>query len=172
MMHRRADAGHSMKPGIFVHFARLHGNGKAFCGLPGGPSGKPSPFGCRVGTSHSVPEPVWGAVGGAQRTGRGGGPQSILGPRPDFAPACMRREDPAWQAVVGLRTSLRTWYSPVPVVPHPSCRLVAAAFRELCCGESGSNYLLFLEEDCDTMLESGGIGCLVRGTLWRAPATF
>ena len=29
-MHRRAGAGHSQKPGIFVHFALLHGHGKAF----------------------------------------------------------------------------------------------------------------------------------------------
>ena len=70
-------------------------------------------------------------------------------------------EDPTWQAVVGLRTLLRTLYSPIPVVPRPSCRLVAAAFREHCCGESGSHYLLFLEEDCDAMLESAdacGVG--------------
>ena len=52
-------------------------------------------------------------------------------------------EDPTWQAVVGLRTLL-----------GPSCRRVAAAFRDRCCGELGSHYLLFLEEDCDTMLES------------------
>ena len=70
-------------------------------------------------------------------------------------------EDPTWQAVVGLRTLLRTVYSPIPVVPRPSCRHVAAAFRERCCGESGSHYLLFLEEDCDAMLESAdacGVG--------------
>ena len=30
----------------------------------------------------------------------------------------------------------------------------AAALPEHCCAESGSHYLLFLEEDCDTMLES------------------
>ena len=65
-------------------------------------------------------------------------------------------EDPTWQAVVGLRTLLRTLYSPVPVVPRPSCRPIAAAFREHCCAESASHYLLFLEEDCDTMLESAG----------------
>ena len=29
-------------------------------------------------------------------------------------------EDPTWQAVVGLRTLLRTLYSPIPVVPRPS----------------------------------------------------
>ena len=70
-------------------------------------------------------------------------------------------ENPTWQAVVGLRTLLRTLYSPTPVVPRPSCRPVAAPFREHCCGESGSHYLLFLEEDCDTMLESAnacGVG--------------
>ena len=63
-------------------------------------------------------------------------------------------EEPTWQAVVGLRTLLRTLYSPIPVVPRPSCRPIAAAFREHCCGESGSHYLLFLEEDCDAMLKS------------------
>ena len=63
-------------------------------------------------------------------------------------------EDPTWQAVVGLRTLLRTLYSPIPVVPPPSCRPVAAAFREHRCGESGSHFLLFLKEDCDAMLES------------------
>ena len=63
-------------------------------------------------------------------------------------------EDPAWQSVVRLRTLQRTLYSPISVVPRPSCRPVAAAFREHCCGESGSHYLLFLEEDCDAMLES------------------
>ena len=47
-------------------------------------------------------------------------------------------EDPTWQAVVGLRTLLRTLYSPIPVVPRPSCRPVAAAFREHCCGEFGN----------------------------------
>ena len=84
-------------------------------------------------------------------------------------------EDPTWQAVVGLRTLLRTLYSRIPVVPRPSCRPVAAAFREHCCGESGSHYLLFLEEDCDAMLESadacGYMGwdwLLCQGTLWRA----
>ena len=40
------------------------------------------------------------------------------------------QEDPTWQAVLGLRTLLRTLYSPIPVVPRPSCRPVAAAFRE------------------------------------------
>ena len=70
-------------------------------------------------------------------------------------------EDPTWQAVVRLRTLLRTVYSPIPVVPRPSCRPGATAFREHCCGESGSHYLLFLEEDCDAMLESAdacGVG--------------
>ena len=67
-----------------------------------------------------------------------------------------------WNGIaVGLRTLLRTLYSPIPFVPRPSCRPVAAAFREHCCGESGSHYLLFLEEDCDAMLESAdacGVG--------------
>ena len=70
-------------------------------------------------------------------------------------------EDPTWQAVVALRTLLRTLYSPILVVPRPSCRLVAAAFREHCSGESGSHYLWFLEEGCDAMLESAdacGVG--------------
>ena len=70
-------------------------------------------------------------------------------------------EDPMCQAVVGLRTLLRTLYSPIPVVSRPSCRPVAAAFREHCCGKSGSHYLLFLKEDCDAMLESAdarGVG--------------
>ena len=73
-------------------------------------------------------------------------------------------EDATWQAVVGLRTFLRTLYSPIPVVSRPSCRPVAAAFREHCCAESGSHYLMFLEEDCDTMLESAdacGVGLAV-----------
>ena len=39
-------------------------------------------------------------------------------------------EHPTWQAVVGLRTLVRTLYSPIPVVPRPSCRPVAVAFRE------------------------------------------
>ena len=39
-------------------------------------------------------------------------------------------------------------------LPRPSCRPVAFAFREHCCGESSSHHLLFLEEDCDAMLES------------------
>ena len=74
--------------------------------------------------------------------------------------ACVE-EDPRWQAVVGLRTLLRTLYSPIPVVPRPSCQPVAAAFREHCCGEPGSHYLLFLEENCDAVLESAdacGVG--------------
>ena len=76
-------------------------------------------------------------------------------------------EDPTWQAVVGLRTLLRILYSSIPVVPRPSCRPVAAAFREHCCGESGSHYLLFLEEDYDAMLESAdacgvGLGAMSR----------
>ena len=29
--------------------------------------------------------------------------------------------DPTWQTVVGLRTLLRTLYSPVPLVPRPAC---------------------------------------------------
>ena len=49
---------------------------------------------------------------------------------------------------------LHTLYSPFPVVPRPSCRPITTAFQEHCCGESGSHYLLFLKEDCDTMLES------------------
>ena len=70
-------------------------------------------------------------------------------------------EDPTWQAVVGLRTLLRILYSPIPVVPRPWCRPVAAAFREHWCEESGSHCLLFLEEDCDTILKSAhacGVG--------------
>ena len=70
-----------------------------------------------------------------------------------IAPLLAYVADPTWQAVVGLRTLLGTLYSPVPVVPRPSCQLVVAAFREHCCGYSGSHYLLFLEEDCDAMLE-------------------
>ena len=71
------------------------------------------------------------------------------------------QEDPTWQAVVGLRTLLRTLYSPIPVVPRPLCRPVAAVFRGHCCREPRSHYLLFLEEDYDTMLESAdacGVG--------------
>ena len=59
-----------------------------------------------------------------------------------------------------LPTLLCTSYSPIPVVLRPSCRPVAP-FRENCCGESGSHYLLFLEEDCDAMLQSAdacGVG--------------
>ena len=43
----------------------------------------------------------------------------------------------------------------------PFMLTVAAAFREHSYGEPGSHYLLFLEEDCDTMLESAdacGVG--------------
>ena len=58
------------------------------------------------------------------------------------------------QALVGRRTLLRSLYSPVPVVPRPSCRHGAASFREGCCEESASHCLLFLQEDCDTMLKS------------------
>ena len=36
----------------------------------------------------------------------------------------------------------------------PFVSTLASAFQELCCGESGSHYLLFREGDCDTMLES------------------
>ena len=46
-------------------------------------------------------------------------------------------EDPMWQAVVGLRKLLRTLYSPIPVVPRPLCRPVAAACREHCAGSRG-----------------------------------
>ena len=63
-------------------------------------------------------------------------------------------EDPTWQAVLGLRTLLHSLYSPILLVPCPSCRPVAAAFREHCSGESGSHYLLFLEGDGDAMPES------------------
>ena len=52
------------------------------------------------------------------------------------------REDPTWQAIAGLQTLLRTVYVPIPVVPRPSCRSVAAAFREHC---------------CDAMLESADV---------------
>ena len=79
-----------------------------------------------------------------------------IGPLPAYV-----EEDPMWQAVVGLRTLLRTLYSPIPVVPRPSCRPVAAAFREHCCGESGLHYLFFLEEDSEAMLQSAdacGVG--------------
>ena len=74
--------------------------------------------------------------------------------------ACVE-EDATWQAVVGLRTLLGTLYSPIAVVPQPSCRPVAAEFWEHCCGKSGSQYLLFLEEDCEIVLESAdacGVG--------------
>ena len=63
--------------------------------------------------------------------------------------------------VVGPRSLLRTLYSRLPVVPRPACRPVATAFREHYRGEPGSHYLVFLEEDCDTMLESAdacGVG--------------
>ena len=76
-------------------------------------------------------------------------------------PPAYVEEEPTWQAVVGLRTLLRTLYSPIPVVPRPSCRPIVAAFQKHCCGESGSHYLLFLEEDCDAMLEGAhacGVG--------------
>ena len=63
-------------------------------------------------------------------------------------------EDPTWQAIVGLRTLLRTLYTPMPVVSGPLCRPLGATFWEHWCGESGSHYLLFLEENCDAMLES------------------
>ena len=53
-------------------------------------------------------------------------------------------EDPTWQAVVAPRTLLRTLYTAIPGVPRPSCRRVAAGFREHCCGELGSHYLLLL----------------------------
>ena len=63
----------------------------------------------------------------------------------------------AWEQIALLLANVEedpTWYSPIPVVPRPSCRPAGAVFREHCCGESGSHYLLFLEEDCDAMLES------------------
>ena len=62
---------------------------------------------------------------------------------------------------MALRTLLRTLYSPIPVVPRLWCQPVVAAFREHCCGELGWHNLLFLEQDCDTMLESAhacGVG--------------
>ena len=58
-------------------------------------------------------------------------------------------KEPTWQAVLGLQTLLRTLYLPI-VVPCPSCRLVAAALREDCCGGSRWHYLLFPKEDCDS----------------------
>ena len=74
-------------------------------------------------------------------------------------------EDPTWQVVVGLRTLLRTLYSPSYALCTRQFRLCHALradlLREHCCGESGSHYLLFLEEDCDTMLEGAdacGVG--------------
>ena len=92
---------------------------------------------------------------GAHNTPDGEDAHNLLRAWEQIAPVLAYvEEDPTWQAVVGLRTLLRSLYSPIPVVPRPSCRLVAAAFREHCCGGSGSRYLLFLEEDCDAMLES------------------
>ena len=46
----------------------------------------------------------------------------------------------------------------------PFVPAVAAAFREHCCGESGSHYLLFLEEDCDPSHER------LVGVEWRVRA--
>ena len=154
-MHRRAAAGHSQKQGIFVHFALLHVLREE----------------AQVG-NH--PPEVAGEVQkilyhnrcsvqlGAHNAPDGEETHNLLWAWEQIAPLLAYVEqDPTWQAVVGLRTLLRTLYWPIPVVPRPSCRLVAAAFREHCCGESGSHYLLFLEEDCDAMLESAdacGVG--------------
>ena len=153
-MHRRAVAGHSQKPGIFVHFALLHGLQEAFRGLSGGPGGKSSSWGCRGGTEILYRNQC-GVRLGAHNAPDGEEAYNLLWASLKIAPLLAYvEEDPTWQAIVGLRTLLRTLYSSIPVVPRPSCRLVAAAFQEHCCGELGSQYLLFLEEDCDTMLES------------------
>ena len=90
-------------------------------------------------------QPVWRAVG-AHNALDGEEVHNLFWAWEQIAPLLADvEEDPTWQAVVGLRTLLRTLYSPIPVVPRPSCRHVAAAFREHCCGESGSHYLLFLK---------------------------
>ena len=151
-MHGRAATSHSQKPGIFVHFATLHGLRKAFRGPTGDPGGKSSPLGLGD-TKNSVPQPVLGAVGGAQRTRRGGGPQLVLGQGLNCAPACICRGGPQVASGCGA-ANIATHF----VLAHSGC---ATPFVPTCRWESGSHYLLFLEEDCGTMLESAdacGVG--------------
>ena len=49
-----------------------------------------------------------------------------------------------------LRTLYVTYQSPLKA---PPCAKVAKAFREAICPTSGSQYLLFLEQDCEQLLE-------------------
>ena len=57
------------------------------------------------------------------------------------------------QAIVGLRTLLRTLYSLLLVVPCPHFAPIATPFHEQCSGDSGSHDLLLLEQHRDTMME-------------------
>ena len=126
-MHRRATTGHSQNASIFVHFAQLHGDGTRLCGLLGGPSGKLSASGCKGGTENCVPEPVWGAVGCAQRTGRGGGPKLVLGPAKDCALACIRRGGPHMASGYGPLNIARQF------VPASSCCATTCMLTCGCC---------------------------------------
>ena len=92
-------------------------------------------------------QPVWRVVGGAQRTGRGGGPQPVLGLGADCAAACIRQGGPH---VASGNGAANTATHCVLANSGSATPLVSTC---CCCGASGSHYLLFFEEDCDAMLE-------------------
>ena len=85
-------------------------------------------------------------------------------------------EDPTWQAVVGLRTLLRTLCSPIPVLLGPSCQPVAATFRGHCyrgrgrtiCCSSKTTVIQCLR----VPMHAGWDWLPRRGTIWRARITF
>ena len=75
-------------------------------------------------------------------------------------------DDPTWQAVMGLRTLLRTLYSPILVVPRSSCRRVAAAFQDGNTVAGSRGFTIYCSSKrtvvpCSSMW--GGIGCCVGG---------
>ena len=154
MMHLRAAAGRSQKPGIFVILHCCMAFGRLFVAFLEAQVGNHPPK-----VAGDVQKNLYrnrcGMRSVAHNAPDGEEAHNLFWAWEQIAPLLAYvEEDRTWQVVVGLRTLLCTLYSPIPVVPRPSCRPIAAAFREHCCGESGSHYLLFLEEDCDAMLES------------------
>ena len=85
-------------------------------------------------------------------------------------------EDPMWQAVVGLRTLLRTLYKQIPVVPRPLCDLLLLRFGNTAAGSRGRTICCSSERiviQCLRVRMHAGWDCLpCRGTLLRAPITF
>ena len=62
-------------------------------------------------------------------------------------------DEPLYKAVVDMAKLMRDLYHTYQVGPRPQCRAIAAALHEHCAPRFACQYLLFLEEDADRLLE-------------------